>query len=128
MMPDRGCFTIAWTSYGIVLPLIGHVFGIRPDAANKTIVLEPHLPAGWEDVSIQDLPIGTNLVSFSRTRTAEGVTYDIEANETGWTFVLRDPAPAPNNRYFLNGRPIDSSPAGIRMQGRKNHVLITSVH
>ena len=58
MMPDYGCFTIAWTSYGIVLPLIEHVFGIRPDAANKTIVFEPHLPAGWEDISIEDLPVG----------------------------------------------------------------------
>ena len=32
MMPDYGCFTIAWTSYGIVVPLIGHVLGIRPIA------------------------------------------------------------------------------------------------
>ena len=30
MMPDYGCFTIAWTSYGIVVPLVQHVFGIHP--------------------------------------------------------------------------------------------------
>jgi hypothetical protein len=125
MMPDHGCFTIAWTSYGIVLPLIEHVFGIRPDAANKTIVLEPHLPAGWEDISIEDLPIGTNLVSFSRTKTGEGVIYDIEAKENGWSFVLKEPA-SPNNRYFLNGRPTNSSSSGIRMEGNKNRVLITT--
>jgi glycogen debranching enzyme len=125
IMPDRGCFTIAWTSYGIVLPLIEHIFGIRPDAANKTIVLEPHLPAGWEDMSIEDLPIGTNLVSFSRTRTEKGVVYDIEAKESGWNFVLREPA-LPNSRYFLNGRPTNSSSSGIHMVGRKNQVLVTS--
>src|SRR5206468_5550203 len=28
MMPDYGCFVIAWTSYGIVVPLIEQVFGI----------------------------------------------------------------------------------------------------
>jgi len=125
IMPDRGCFTIAWTSYGIVLPLIEHVFGVRPDAANKTIVLEPHLPAGWENISIEDLPIGTNLVSFSRTKTGKGVIYDIEAKEKGWSFVLREPA-LPNSRYFLNGRPTNSSSSGIRMEGRKNRLLITS--
>jgi glycogen debranching enzyme len=125
IMPDRGCFTIAWTSYGIVLPLIEHVFGVRPDAANKTIVLEPHLPAGWEDIRIEDLPIGTNLVSFSRTRTAKGVIYDVEAKENGWSFVLREPA-LPNSRYFLNGRPINPSSSGLRMEGRKNRVLVTS--
>jgi glycogen debranching enzyme len=125
IMPDRGCFTIAWTSYGIVLPLIEHVFGVQPDAPNKTIVFEPHLPAGWEDMSIEDLPIGTNLVSFSRTRTAKGVIYDVESTENGWSFVLRVPA-LPNSRYFLNGQPTNSSSSGIRMQGRKNRVLITA--
>jgi hypothetical protein len=127
MMPDYGCFTIAWTSYGIVLPLIEHVFGIRPDAANKTIVFEPHLPAGWEDIRIDDLPVGDNLVSFSRTRTAAGVTYDIEARDNGWNFVLSVKA-APDIKYFLNGRPTVSSSSGIHMRGVKNRVVITSAN
>jgi len=127
MMPDYGCFTIAWTSYGIVLPLIQHVFGIRPDAGNKTIVFEPHLPAGWENISIEDLPVGANLISFSRTRTGKGVIYDIEAKENGWSFVLREKA-SPNTRYFLNGKPTNPSFSGIRVEGRKNRVLISSEH
>jgi glycogen debranching enzyme len=127
MMPDYGCFTIAWTSFGLVLPLIEHVFGVRPDAANKTIVFEPHLPAGWEDIRIEDLPVGANLISFSRTRTGKGVIYDIEAKENGWSFVLREKAP-PNTKYFLNGRPTNPSSSGIRMDGKKNRVLITSTH
>ena len=127
MMPDHGCFTIAWTSYGIVLPLIEHVFGIRPDAGNKMIVFEPHLPAGWENISIEDLPVGANLISFSRTRTEKGVIYNIEAKESGWSFVLREKA-SPNTRYFLNGRPTSPSFSGIRMEGKKNRVLITADH
>ncbi|HET7449837.1 MAG TPA: hypothetical protein VFJ78_04515, partial [Gaiellaceae bacterium] len=47
MMPDYGCFTIAWTSYGIVMPLVEHVFGVQPDARTKTVVVDPHLPTGW---------------------------------------------------------------------------------
>jgi glycogen debranching enzyme len=127
MMPDYGCFTIAWTSYGIVVPLIEHVFGIQPDAANKTIVFEPHLPAGWDDISIKHLPVGTNLISFSRTGTAEGVIYDIEAKESGWSFVLKERTVA-RAQYFLNGRQIHPSPSGIRMDGRKNRVLVTPAH
>ncbi len=47
MMPDYGCFTIAWTSYGIVLPLIQHVFGIHPDAMTRTVVIPiPYTSAG----------------------------------------------------------------------------------
>jgi glycogen debranching enzyme len=124
-MPDHGCFTIAWTSYGIVLPLIEHVFGIQPDALNKTIVLDPHLPAGWEDISIEDLPVGTNLVSFSRSKTDQGILYDIEAKQNGWHFVLLAQA-LPGARYFLNDRPVAFTSSGIRMGGRKNRVLVVS--
>lgn len=123
MMPDYGCFTIAWTSYGVVVPLIEHVFGIRPDAINKTIEFDPHLPAGWEDISIEDLPVGTNLVSFSRARIASGIQYDIEAKESGWRFVLKGKA-LPGARYFLNGKPVAFTSSSIRMAGRKNRVLV----
>ena len=125
MMPDYGCFTIAWTSYGIVVPLITDVFGIRPRAEDKTIVFAPHLPAGWEDISIADLPVGTNLVSFSRSRAGKRIVYDIDAKEKGWTFILREPA-LPKAKYFLNGNPIQPSSSGIRMHGTKNRVMILS--
>lgn len=125
MMPDKGCFTIAWTSYGIVVPLVEHVFGIQPDAANRTIVFDPHLPTGWEDIGIEDLLVGTNLISFSRTRTEKGVLYDIEAKERGWTFILRTRA-SPATKFFLNGEPTPASASGIRMGGTENRVLITS--
>ena len=127
IMPDRGCFTIAWTSYGIVLPLVEHIFGVQPDAPHRTITFTPHLPTGWEDIRIEDLPVGTNRIYFSRTRTAGGIVYEIAAKESGWTFVLKENAP-PGTRYFLNGRPTDGSSSGIRMVGLRNRVLVTFTH
>ena len=85
------------------------------------------MPAGWENISIENLPIGANRISFARTRTAEGVLYDIEARENGWSFVLRERA-SPNARYLVNGRPIHPTSSGIRVVGRKNRVLVTSTH
>ncbi len=123
MMPDYGCFVIAWTSYGIVVPLIEHVFGIRPDAANNTVVFEPHLPAGWETISIENLPIGANVISFARTASGQSVIYDIEAKEDGWSFILKLQA-ASGTRYFLNDVPVNPASSGIRMQGRRNRVRI----
>ena len=123
MMPDYGCFTIAWTSYGIVVPLIQQVFGIQPDAVNKTVVFDPHLPAGWEDMSIENLPVGTNVVSFSRAKTRRGIEYDLGARDDGWNFVLRG-SDSPGASYYLNGRPVALTFGGIRMSGRKNHVLV----
>jgi hypothetical protein len=122
MMPDYGCFTIAWTSYGIVMPLIEHVFGIRPDAVNRTIVFEPHLPSGWERIRIDDLPVGDNLVSFSRTRTEAGVVFDIEARDNGWNFALRIEG-APHASYFLNGKPTALRLRAYGWRGRKTGCL-----
>jgi glycogen debranching enzyme len=123
MMPDYGCFTIAWTSYGIVVPLIQHVFGIEPDAPNKTVVFDPDLPAGWEDISIEDLPVGSNLISFSRARTERGVEYTVTARDSGWKFLLKGIA-LPGAKYLLNGKPVSTAGGEIALSGRKSHVLV----
>ena len=112
--------------FGIVLPLIEHVFGIRPDAANKTIVFEPHLSC-W---------LGRHQHRGAARRREPDFLFplengarhrpDVEADDDGWTLVLREKA-SPGSRYFLNGRPIAPSPSGIRMEGRKNRLLMTSV-
>lgn len=123
MMPDYGNFVIAWTSYGIVVPLVEEFFGIMPNAPKKTVVLDPHPPTGWGDMAIRDLPVGATRMSFSRTRTANGVAYDVQARDSGWTFVLHADA-GPDARYYVNGRPVPFDSAGIRMRGRRNRVLV----
>ena len=123
MMPDYGCFTIAWTSYGIVLPLIQHIFGIQPDAGNKTVVFDPHVPEGWKGMSIADLPIGTNLISFSRATTDKGIEYTVEAKKNGWTFVLRGDA-FRGAAYVVNGRQVPFTSSGVHVSGKKNRVLV----
>jgi hypothetical protein len=124
MMPDYGCFAIGWTSYGVVVPLIQHVFGIQPDAVHRTVVFDPQVPSGWEDMSVADLPVGTNVISFARARTSEGIEYRIQARDDGWTFVLKGTAEA-GASYSINGRPASFTPGGIRLTGRANRVLAT---
>ena len=114
MMPDYGCFTIGWTVYGIVVPLVQHVFGVQPDAVRKTVVFEPHLPSGWEDIGIEDLPVGSNRFSFSRRRTERGIEYSVSGKEKGWTVVVK-PDAGPEVDYFLNGQPVKFNSSGIRI-------------
>jgi glycogen debranching enzyme len=124
MMPDDGCFTIAWTSYGIVIPLVQQFFGIQPDAIHKRIVFDPHLPTGWENVSIDALPVGTNTISFSRTKNESGIEYRVRATKPGWNFILKG-TEIPGAKYYLNGKAVSYSASGIRMSGRDNLLLIT---
>ena len=123
MMPDYGDFTQAWTSYGIVVPLVEYVFGAQPDALHKKITFEPHLPSGWENVSIENLPVGTNIVSLIRSKTSKGIEYTLSSKEQGWTTILKlqDKAGA---KYFLNGKQIPFDSSGIQMMGN-NQLLIS---
>jgi glycogen debranching enzyme len=123
MMPDGGGFTIAWTSYGIVVPLVEHVFGIEPDATRKTVALTPHMPAGWKDMSIAELPVGDNMITFAARRTAKGVEYTVESSDAGWTFLLAEEG-APGAAYYLNGKRVAPSSLGVRMTGARNVVLV----
>jgi hypothetical protein len=123
MMPDYGCFVIAWTMYGIVVPLVEHILGVEPDAPHKTVVFDPHLPTGWEDVAIDDLPVGKNLISFSRARSGKGIEYVIRAREPGWRFVLKDAGPA-TAVYYLNGKRVAADSSGLRMSGTLNRVVM----
>jgi hypothetical protein len=90
---------------------------------HKTVVFAPHPPKGWEDMSIEDLPVGTNLISFSRARTGPGIRYTIEARQSGWSFVLKGDS-LPGAKYYVNGSPVSFTSSGIRMSGRKNQVLV----
>jgi glycogen debranching enzyme len=125
MMPDYGDFVQAWTIYGIVVPLVEHVFGVQPDAVGKTVVFAPEIPRGWEDISIQDLVVGKNRITFSRAKTQKGIEYSIEGAEAGWTFVLKEKAIAGAN-YFLDGKPVSPDSTGIRMTRRKNQILVVA--
>jgi hypothetical protein len=72
---------------------------------------------------IEDLPVGSNMLSFSRQRTSEGIEYRVEAREDGWSFILRLEA-MPHARYYVNGKPASLTTSGIRLTGKTNRVLV----
>ncbi|HSE40084.1 MAG TPA: amylo-alpha-1,6-glucosidase [Acidobacteriota bacterium] len=125
MMPDYGDFTQAWTIYGIAVPIVNHIFGIQPDAYNKSISFEPQLPTGWNDISIGNLPVGaSNSISFSRTKTEKGIEFKLTAKESGWKMNLKLKE-VPSAKYFLNGKQVNWNPDGFQMSDRNNTLLIT---
>ena len=67
--------------------------------------------------------MGANALSFWRRTTAKGIEYEVESRESGWTFILYDKA-APGARYYVNGKSVSAGPAGIRLTGKMNRVLV----
>jgi hypothetical protein len=86
MMPDYGWFYARMDKLWIVLPLIRHVFGVQPDAYSKSIIFEPHLPSGWEDISIENLPaeIIFSLLKRPGRKTNKGIEFVITSKEQDW--------------------------------------------
>jgi hypothetical protein len=58
-----------WSSGMVVTPTLRGLFGISIDAQTKTITVNPHLPAQWEDARVNGilLPEGQTNLLFSRS-------------------------------------------------------------
>ncbi|MCY7423315.1 MAG: hypothetical protein LH478_16400, partial [Chitinophagaceae bacterium] len=122
-MPDRGCPVQAWTIYGLVSPLITHVYGISPDAYNKVISFAPNLPSGWGNISISNLPVGTNNISFAIKKSGNGLEYHISSTEAGWVYALKLKGIA-GTKYVLNGKKMTAASDEIKLSGKENKVVV----
>lgn len=123
MMPDYGCFTQAWTNYGVVVPLLRYIFGVVPDAQHKQIVIRPQFPESWGNAGISQLPVGDNALSFSRERSGNEVKYIFTHQKKEWKVVF-DPAHEPGTKYYLNGKELPGKPALIPLDQEKNELII----
>ena len=82
-----------------VLPLLRGLVGWEVDAPRRAAGLEPHLPAAWNELSVQDLRVGSHLVDVEITR------------ESGaYTIHLGKDSPSP-----LSLRVSPALPAGARV-------------
>jgi glycogen debranching enzyme len=123
MMPDYGCPAQAWTIYGLAMPLVTHVFGLHPDAHNKTITFSPHLPSGWDDIKISELPVGNNTISFAVKKSSNGATYDFFFKEADWKYTLKLKG-LRGSKYKLNGKTLTALSDEIQLGGKANSIVI----
>jgi glycogen debranching enzyme len=57
-----------WSSAMVITPILRGLFGISIDAQKKTITVNPHLPAGWDRATVNNLPLpdGAETLTFGR--------------------------------------------------------------
>jgi hypothetical protein len=58
----------------VLTPLIRGLLGIDVDAARRRVTVAPHLPPGWDSVAVDNVPVGTERVSFVVRRSAGAMT------------------------------------------------------
>ena len=67
-----------WSSAMVITPTLRGLFGISIDAQTKTITVNPHLPAQWQDARINNLvlPDGSTSVLFAHAGDLMTVSLD----------------------------------------------------
>lgn len=81
-----------WSAAMVVSPLLRGLFGLETSAPTNTLHFAPHVPANWQDFSIDNIPIGTTVVSLHYHK--EVGTISIEARRTGGSDCWLDLSPA----------------------------------
>ncbi len=102
-----------FSSAGIVTPLLKGMLGFYPAAPDRTIRLEPHLPARWDRVQIRNLRVGSGSFDFEARRSpGEAVYRIVSSGLTGFTldFSPGFEAGATVRSVLINGREAVSTP------------------
>ncbi len=71
----------AWAS-GAVIHAIQCLLGLEPDLPSHVVRLDPILPSGWSELAVEDIPLGTSLLTVKLARTPRG-TLDVDASCSG---------------------------------------------
>lgn len=114
MSPDYGCFVQAWTTYGVMLPIVRHFFGIAPSASEDMIVLKPCLPKKWNNVSIEHVKVLNGEMSIYCDAYADGMKVRVH-NHTGKPIEIDY-----EGNFCLNEREY----SGMAVCGEEEFVLI----
>jgi glycogen debranching enzyme len=81
-----------WSSAMVITPTLRGLFGIDIDAQTKTITVNPHLPADWEDAAVRNLNIGGKIQDLSFQRDGGFLTVHIyDGKSAGWKLRSDEP-------------------------------------
>lgn len=90
MSPNYGCFTQAWTAYGVLVPIVRYFFGISPNPVENEIVINPNFPTKWKGGKLENLRVLDGDVSISVNGNEITVKNHTSARiivGTGWNMI-----------------------------------------
>lgn len=106
--PDAGEFIQAWSSFGIIWPVIHYFLGFRPDAASRSVRFIPHLPASWKHARLRDVRVGSTTMHLEVEEAEEETRVVLETADPLYQVTLgitclhsREP-----RHVFLNGNSV----------------------
>lgn len=125
--PDYGMTTQAWNIYSFAIPIITQFFGIKPRAYEKTIYIQPQMPSAWNTASIENVPVGENMVTMAYTRKGNSLQFAIRQSREDWKIRIALPA-GKYSRWQVNGQQTSPQPAGnlqmVETKGKEITIVV----
>ena len=88
---EPGSLLCARAAADFIWPMTEDLFGLRPDAAAKTIAFAPHTPIGWDGWALDNVQIGTARVSVRSERVSPSqARYTVTVSEPGYTLLVHE--------------------------------------
>ena len=99
-----------WSSAGLVDATVRGLFGLEVDGLHNRLRLAPHLPAEWEQVSVENIRLPHSLLAVTLTHSITSLDLDIsnEGPATSMSFEPEIPLGAHLLAANYEGRVIDA--------------------
>jgi glycogen debranching enzyme len=78
----------------VLTPLMRGLLGVEVDAPRHAITVAPHLPAEWDSVSVENVAVGAERVSFVLTRSDHSIDLRMKRDTRGTRSIVVTFAPA----------------------------------
>jgi glycogen debranching enzyme len=72
-----------WSSAMVITPALRGLFGVEVDAGQRTITVNPHLPADWDEARVERLHVGSDLVTLTFRREKDVLRVGAESSVAG---------------------------------------------
>jgi len=86
--PDYGMISQAWNIYSFAIPIIEQFFGIKPEAFNKQVTIQPQFPSEWDQASLENVVIADNKVSIYYEKNGNDVNLRIVKTNPSWKLKI----------------------------------------
>ena len=103
--PDYGMMTQAWNVYSYAVPVVQQFLGIRPEAGERKVRLQPQLPTAWDSARVENVRVGDNHLDVAVERSAERFRITVNQTKPDWTIEVALPA-GTYRQWRVNGQPV----------------------
>ena len=81
-----------WSSAMVITPLLRGLLGLEVNALKSSVVLAPHVPAGWNDFAIHNVKVGATTLDFTFHRAGDDMTLEVQRHGSGVVQLEFSPA------------------------------------